>query len=75
VTTLKPNAPLHIRESFVTEWARHFAWLPTRTEQRTWVWLRWTWKRSVRPPAWFIPPAPADGWNEYSDDKRGYWEL
>jgi hypothetical protein len=71
---LRSDAPLHVREGLVTEWAPWFAWRPVRSEQGRWIWCRRTWRRRFRPPAWFVPPAPGNGWAEYSDERRGYWE-
>ena len=71
---LKENAPLHVKEGRATEWRSHFAWWPVRLEQGGWAWMRSTWRRRFQPPAWFCPPAPIDGWNEYSDQKKSFWE-
>ena len=71
---LKPHAPIYFRESAFTPWRRHFAWWPRLLEQGGRAWLRLTWRRRVLPPAWFVPPAPATGWFEYSDHKLSCWE-
>lgn len=70
----KQYVPMHYLEGGATEWQKWFAWRPVRSEQGAWVWLRWTWRRRFTPPLWFCPPAPFDGWIEYSDDRLGYWE-
>ena len=70
----KPTTPLHYLDGFATEWRPWFAWRPVRLEQRKWAWLRWTYCRRFTPPLWFCPPAPFNGWIEYSDVKLGYWE-
>lgn len=67
--------PLHIREGRASEWVRWFALRPVKSEQGHWIWLRWTWRRHFQPPAWFVPPAPATGWFEYSDIRKGFWEA
>ena len=56
-------------------WHPWFAWRPVRLEQGGLAWLRQTWRRRYLPPAWFVPPAPATGWFEYSDARRGSWEM
>lgn len=66
--------PLHIEEAVFSEWEEWFAWRPVKTEQGHRAWLRKTHRRRVLPPIWFVPPAPASGWTEYSDEKRGYWD-
>lgn len=68
------DKPLHIQEAEFTTWREWFAWRPVKTEQGRWVWLRKTYVRRVLPPLWFVPPAPAYGWCEYSDEKRGFWD-
>jgi hypothetical protein len=70
---LAKDAPLHIHEARYTRWSRWFAWRPVKTEQCRSVWLRWTYRRKVYPPIWFVPPAPIV-WNEFSDEQRGFWE-
>lgn len=71
---LEPDAPLHVREGKYSAWRSWFAWYPVVTEQRTWVWGRRTWRRTFFPPLWFIPPAPC-ALPEFSDVKRGFWEV
>lgn len=66
--------PLHILEGTMTAWERWFAWRPVRSEQGNWIWLRSTWRRRFYPPLWFCPPAPVDGWVEYSDSRHGFWQ-
>ena len=66
--------PLHVREGIASEWRRWFAWRPARLEQGGRVWLRSTWRRRFYPPIWFTPPAPVNGWLEYSDERRSRWE-
>lgn len=65
--------PLHIQDGHASEWKRWFAWRPVRSEQGFQIWLRKTWRRKFFPPMWFCPPAPYNGWNEYSDERRGFW--
>ena len=72
---LKDATPLHFREAVFSEWELWFAWRPVKSEQGKWIWLRQTWRRTVIPPAWFVPPAPGDGWSEYSDHKKSFWEV
>jgi hypothetical protein len=65
--------PLHIVDGEAQAWHRWFAWRPVRSEQGSYIWLRVTWRRRFLPPLWFCPPAPFEGWYEYSDERRGYW--
>lgn len=67
-------APLHILDGEATAWERWFAWRPVLSEQGRYIWLRLTWRRRFYPPIWFCPPAPADGWSEYSDSRQSFWE-
>lgn len=71
---LKPTSPLHVIEGKATAWSRHFVWLPVRSEQGFWIWLRRTWRRRFFAPIWF-DPAPWDGWYQYSDERLSFWEL
>jgi hypothetical protein len=73
-TRIVGRIPLHILEGSPLPWHRWFAWRPVRSEQGDWIWMRKTWRRRFLPPVWFIPPAPADGWNEYSDIRKSFWE-
>lgn len=68
------HIPMHIQEGVATKWEPYFAWLPVKTEQGTWVWLRKTNRRWFYPPAWFSPPAPTC-WAEYSDYCQGKWDY
>jgi len=69
-----PHTPMHVREGSASSWRRWFAWRPVHTERDGWIWLRFTFRRRFYPPIWFCPPAPFNGWFEYSDDKLGFWE-
>lgn len=74
MTRLVEGAPLHVQEGCHTAWRRKFVFM-AQLEQGGWAILRRTWRRRFYAPLWFCPPAPYDGWHQYSDIQLGFWEI
>lgn len=63
--------PMHVSEGSAGAWRQWFAWHPVRTSEGTLVWLRRTWRRTFYAAPWFC----INSWEEYSDQKRGFWDT